>query len=377
MTPNQSPLRPHCVAGDRIRLWQPVNARTAVDSLGRPIPLTQRDLERIEGVSLKSLQPGTQASYGTGLLAFHVFCDHKKIAEEMRAPVDILVLQSFVATLAGLYSASTISSYVAAVRTWHIVHSIPWNIGGPEIDATVKGAKVMAPKSATRDKREPMTVDYIETLRPHFSDTVALDVAVFACLTSAFWSTARLGELTVQNLAAFNPVDHVKRSDLGERVDRNGLKTTTIRVPKTKANPTQGEDLYWAKQNGPSDPESALQRHLELNIPDKGFHLFGYKDGRGKMIPLTKTNFLKRMKAAATSARLSILPGHSIRIGSTLEYLLRGVPFDVMKAKGRWSSDAFHQYLRDHATILAPYMQAAPPDSNDHFIRIAIPSVRD
>ncbi|KAF8958928.1 hypothetical protein BDZ97DRAFT_1667759, partial [Flammula alnicola] len=47
-------------------------------------------------------------------------------------------------------------------------------------------------------------------------------------------------------------------------------------------------------------------------------------------------------------------------IGSTLEYLLRGVPFEVMKVKGRWASDAFIKYLTKHSQILAPYMQAVP-----------------
>ncbi|KAJ7200097.1 hypothetical protein GGX14DRAFT_372564 [Mycena pura] len=39
-------------------------------------------------------------------------------------------------------------------------------------------------------------------------------------------------------------------------------------------------------------------------------------------------------------------------------YLLRGLPLDVVK--GRWASDAFAIYLRRHAKIMAPYMQAKP-----------------
>ncbi|KIK73836.1 hypothetical protein PAXRUDRAFT_20455 [Paxillus rubicundulus Ve08.2h10] len=37
--------------------------------------------------------------------------------------------------------------------------------------------------------------------------------------------------------------------------------------------------------------------------------------------------------------------GYSIRIGSTLEYLLWNVPFDVVKVKGHWASNAFLVYL--------------------------------
>jgi hypothetical protein len=325
-------------------------------------------------VSLKALQPATQAAYGSGLLAFHVYCDHKEISEEMRAPVDSLVMKGFVATLAGIYSAAAITNYVAAVRAWHIVHGMAWEIGGPEMDTIIKGAKSMAPRTSTREERAPMTVEYIAKIRPHFSDSDPRDVAVFACLTAAFWATARLGELTVKNLTAFNPEEHVKRSDLGEKEDRSGCKTTTLRVPRTKSSPTRGEELYWAKQVGPSDPEDAMRRHLELNVLAEDFHLFGYTD-KGKAIPLTKRTFQKRMSEAAKAARLEPLKGHSIRIGSTLEYLLRGLPFDVMKVKGRWNSDAFHQYLRDHAKVLAPYMQKEP-EVNDQFIRIAVPSAR-
>ena len=149
MTPNPSPLRPHCSAKDRLRLWQPAKARDNLDTQGRPTALLQQDLERIEGVSLNSLQPATQAAYGSGLLAFHVFCDQKKIPEDLRAPVDGLILKSFVATLAGIYSAAAISNYTAAVRAWHFVHGIEWNIGDPEMDAIVKGAKQMAPQKST------------------------------------------------------------------------------------------------------------------------------------------------------------------------------------------------------------------------------------
>lgn len=282
-----------------------------------------------------------------------------------------MVLQSFIAVLAGIYCASSITNYVSAIKAWHLIHGVAWDVNHLEIQSVIKGAKVMAPPPSTRAKREPMPVNYMVKLRPHFSDQTPLDVAVYACLTSAFWSTARLGELTVKNLQAFDPASHVKRSDLGERVDRNGFKTTVIHVPKTKSNPTTGEDLYWAKQAGDSDPESALRRHLELNNPDADFHLFGYTNKK-KKVPLTKKTFLKRVSDAALEAGMKPFPGHSIRIGSTLEYLLRGLPFDVVKVKGRWSSDAFHQYIRDHAMVLAPYMQSAPPSVNDQFIGIAI-----
>jgi hypothetical protein len=42
---------------------------------------------------------------------------------------------------------------------------------------------------------------------------------------------------------------------------------------------------------------------------------------------------------------------HGICIGAILEYLLQGVPFDVVKTIGRWSSEAFTLYLHRHAVV--------------------------
>ncbi len=57
------------------------------------------------------------------------------------------------------------------------------------------------------------------------------------------------------------------------------------------------------------------------------------------------------------------------------EYLLRGILFDVVKTIGRWKSDAFILYLRKHAQILAPYMQAVPA-IHEQFIRYTMPQIR-
>jgi hypothetical protein len=91
--------------------------------------------------------------------------------------------------------------------------------------------------------------------------------------------------------------------------------------------------------------------------------------------PLTKNKFLERVAGAAHAAGLDPLQGHGIRIGSTLEYLLQGVPFDVMKAKGCWASDSFLLYLQKHAVIIAPYIQASPT-LHETFVRYTMPLVR-
>lgn len=132
--------------------------------------------------------------------------------------------------------------------------------------------------------------------------------------------------------------------------------------------------MFWATQDGPSDPQALLENHFAVNNPPLAQPIFSYIH-KGKLRPLTKAAFLSRLHKAFKEAKIEPLQGHGIRIGSTLEYLLRGVPFDVVKTIGRWKSDAFILYLRKHAQILAPYMQAVPA-IHEEFIRYTMPHIR-
>jgi hypothetical protein len=241
-----------------------------------------------------------------------------------------------------------------------------------EVQAALKGATILAPPSSRRAKREPFTVALIEKLLQLLDLEDPFDAAVAACLTTIFWSVARTGEFTVPSLKKFDPSIHIKRSDIRYSEDRHGLKVTVFALPYTKCSPI-GEDVYWAAQQGLTDPARLLANHLEVNSTAPEAHLFAYRHERG-FRPMTKQAFMDRLNAIALLLHIAQLRGHGIRIGSTLEYLLRGVPFDVMKSMGRWAGNAFMLYLRQHAVIMAPYMQVHPV--MDTFTRYTMPPVR-
>src|ERR1019366_3077743 len=135
---------------------------------------------------------------------------------------------------------------------------------------------------------------------------------------------------TVRTLLSFDPQFHITTRNLSYDADRNDLRVTVLHLPRTKMAGIEGEDVYWASQEGDTDPTAALQNHLRVNQPSEASHLFAYQVKHTRR-PLTKTKFLERVGKAARAAGREPLQGHGIRIGSTLEYLLRGVPFDVMK----------------------------------------------
>jgi integrase len=294
------------------------------------------------------------------------------VPESLRAPAHQSYIASFMASLAGSYSGSTVSNYLYGLRAWHILHSVEWKLNALEMEALLKGAARLAPDSSKRKQRQPYTPEFITKVGEQLDLTDHLDASVYACLTDGFYSVARVGELTVPRLNAFDPAKHVTPANLRTEANQNGMEVTVLRVPSTKAAPLEGEDIYWSCQHGPTDPYEALANHRRVNNPGNNDHLFAYRH-KGRLRPLTKSAFIKRVAAAARSAGLEPLQGHGIRIGATLHYLLRGVPFEAVKAMGRWSSDAFLRYLRKHAQILMPYIQA-DPDIHRTFSHFIMPT---
>ncbi|KAJ7337675.1 hypothetical protein DFH08DRAFT_1015020 [Mycena albidolilacea] len=184
-------------------------------------------------------------------------------------------------------------------------------------------------------------VDLIIGILCHLDLTIQLHATVY--------SSGRVGEFTVKTLTAFVPAKHVKPADVADTVDRNGLEMSEFDLPTTKSVP-QGEKVSWAEQDGPTNPKAALKNHISVNDLPAGSLLFVYKDSKNltKHKPLTKSKFLQALTAAIK------------------QYLLHGVPFDIMKTNGCWASTVFE--------TLAPYMQANP-EIHTPFVSYKMPCV--
>ena len=137
-----SPHRPHCVAREHLLRWTPHTPETGTST--HPI-LSDADFNRILSVIDASWSENTKATYGAGLLVFHVFCDSRNIPEIDRCPVSQPLLLSFLSTCAGTYSGNTLSNYTAGLRAWHMLHGRPWLIDADTLKATIEGASRLAP----------------------------------------------------------------------------------------------------------------------------------------------------------------------------------------------------------------------------------------
>ncbi|KAL6303491.1 hypothetical protein BKA93DRAFT_818002 [Sparassis latifolia] len=288
-------------------------------------------------------------SYGAGLLVFHITCDAKHIPEEQRAPASSILMSSFVAMLAGTYSGKTIASYFYSVHIWHILHGLLWLMNKAETNILLKSADVLTPSTSKHTSRQPLMTQQLLHLHGQFKLSDSFDAAVWACLTTVFYAVARIDEVTIPKLTAFDGAHYVKRSNIRLARDRNGLEEMIFFIPVIKA-ASHGEDIYWAKQNRLTDPAAALANHLSVNNLPPEVPLFAY---------------LHRCIGEAGKDIQQHLYGHSICIGGTLEYLLWGIPFE---------SEAFTLYLQKHAQVMAPYMQATP-DVHASLVLYSMPPV--
>ncbi|KIJ49737.1 hypothetical protein M422DRAFT_160354 [Sphaerobolus stellatus SS14] len=366
LEPVPSPLRPHCRARDRLILWKPLKARSRVARL------MDKALGEILRVMEKGWATGTLSTYGSGLLLFHVFCNERNIDDIARCPANPTLLLAFVAACSGYYSGSTIANSLHRVRAWHLLHGAKWAPSRDELAAVLTGATRLAPASSKRASRELWTVEMLARVCQVLDPESNFDIAWYTALTTIFWSMACTGEFLVQSLNDFKEDKNITRARVG--IETNGdSQVMVFTLPWTKVSP-RGERVFWSRQEGLADPYGAFITHMHINDPPTNEALFSWKQARSWKV-MTKSAFTKRMEIAAAEVGLLRVHGHGLRIGSVLEYLLRGLSFKQVKSMGWWSGESFALYLRQHAVVLAPYIQSVLLRQQTG--QIALPPVRN
>jgi hypothetical protein len=277
LTPTPSPLRPHCLARQHLLLWTPTQTSprsTRTDPIGS-FPLSDDALDCILHVIGASWADSTKELYGTGLLTFHVYCDIHNIPDHYQVPMSSNLLSAFLSSCTGAHLGSTIANYAAALRAWHILHGLEWNIKELEYKAILEGANKLAPSSSKRAKCAPFTVDILEKFRHAMDLDNPRDATIFACIAISFYCVARLGEFTVPAIAKFDRTKHISRADVKFTFNHENLPVITFSLPCTKTSP-EGENTHCAPHDpvSLSDPKTALDNHFRVNPAQPTDHLF-------------------------------------------------------------------------------------------------------
>ena len=240
----------------------------------------------------------------------------------------------------------------------------------------MEGAAHLAPLSTKHPQRDPFTPHIIILFKSQLNLDDPLEATVYACIMVCFWGVTRVGKFTVPSISTFNPAKHITRVGLTQVTDQNGLTVLRFHLPWTKTSRAsgKGESVQCTQQTRPADPIATLDNHFRINSVASSKHLFSWTHSSSKRCPLSKKELTSKINKLANLFNLPNLKGHSLRISGTLEYLLQGVPFDVIQSHRCWAGSAFTLCLHKHAMILAPYLQASPV--LEPFVRYTQPPIR-
>ncbi|KAG2737982.1 hypothetical protein P692DRAFT_20883038 [Suillus brevipes Sb2] len=306
----------------------------------------------------------TRHHYHSIIQAFLNFCDIENIPPSDRCPASEHLLCAFAASRIGVLAGSTIQSHMSALKVWHSYHNVPWK-GAVHLRLVLSGVANRAPSSSLQPPRPPVTRAMVLILASKLNLADPFDCCCLTTATSAFWGQLRLGEVLSPWQSSF-PTSHIAcREHLSSAISQGGSRK--LHLPFTKVKKNCGEDIVLCHQQDNSDPIHALEHHLRLNDFPLNMPLFCYSTPSG-LHCLTKRSFLARCNSIWQIAGFAPVTGHSFHIGGTTEMLLSGVPPDVIKALGRWSSDAFLRYWHSlehlaprHVENLAHCMLVTPP----------------
>nr|GAT48555.1 DNA breaking-rejoining enzyme [Mycena chlorophos] len=318
-----------------------------------PIALSDETQRRLSRAFHHGWQQSTLVNYGYAVDRFMRFCDAEHIPPNLRLPAHDFVLCAYAASHAGLHAGSTARNDMSALKAWHVAQEKPWQ-ASPRLHYVLCGVENLSPEASRKLPRPPITCDMLSCLRQDLDFSSSFDLAVFAAACMAFWGQCRLGEILYTSKKDPQSEHKPSRADVSNSVRESG--SLVVRIPRTKTK-KQGDDVVLVPQVGPLNPVVALRMHLiaSASLPTSA-PLFAYVSDTA-FRPLTRHAFLTRCNEVWARSGFPRLTGHSFRIGGTTELLLQGVPPDVVKAMGRWSSDAFLRYWRSLEDLAPLYVK--------------------
>ncbi|KAE8188399.1 hypothetical protein CF336_g6171 [Tilletia laevis] len=339
-------------------LITPLPAAAGLSAARLDAPLLFAGLEdaRLAWLFESAFAPKTLEGYGCGVNRFVSWCVARGVPERERRPASEDLLCRFIASLAGTVTGQYIGKIISAIGAWHKMHGAPWTFQpGSRLSLVLRGAVNVTPASLRRPRRAPYTPEHLRALFAHLDLNEPKDAAVWACALTAFWALARIGEVTTPTQKDFNTAVHVTRAGFVDGGEGPGA----LSLPWTKTTRSAGATISLHRHAHDLCPVAAVRAHFLVNPAPSHAALFAYRQ-RGRIVPLSRSVLLTRLSVAAKAAGVPVLHGHSFRIGGCTELLLRGTAIEDVKAHGRWRSDAWTTYVRNHRLVFGARLAPLP-----------------
>jgi hypothetical protein len=321
-----------------------------LSSLGEPKhrsacpSLSLKELDaRVSHLQSFALERSTVGGYSTGARDYARFCHLHHL------PLDPSpqTLSRYIA-----YSSLSIASgpkYLTGVRHFlrDLYPEFDTNRASPLVQATIRGSKKVRADPICR--KQPIRIDHLLSFVSTAHATGAYDDLLFATIVSCcFYGCHRSGELVLKTKKSTDWRKIIKRSSLHFSPGYVGYH-----LPYHKSDPFyHGTDILFSTQEV-ADPVGLLRDfvHRRDKIHGARRALFLREDGSHP----TRAWFDSKLFSFVDRS----FGGHSFRAGGATFYASLGLSESIIMALGRWSSEAWKIYIRDHPSIRAALQLAA------------------
>ena len=198
-------------------------------------------------------------------------------------------------------------------------------------------------------QRLPVERRHLAVVRDSLDIHSVRGATLWAACCAAFFGLMRVGEFTTKDGFPFDPSWQAKRGNLSLGLDAaHGRAFYELRLPRTKTGVAGSVFLGFS---GAFDcPHTAIAHMLRVcptrSAADPVFNM-------GPGAPLMRDDFIAAVRSPLERTGCAQgIHGHSFRIGGATLLAAAGVGEHIIRLAGRWRSDAFLVYVRQHHRLV-------------------------
>lgn len=310
---------------------------------------TRERLEHERAIAMgNAIDASSAAAYSSALQSYLSFCRSHNF------PVDPTpdTLSFYTVYMSHHIAPSSVDSYLSGIcnQLESFYPHVRQNRRHSLVTKTLRGCRKLRARATNR--KRPLSRSELAGLKDRYlSSGHHDDLLFFVLLLVGFHALMRLGELVWPDKTALQDYRKVTLRHTVELLP-SGF---SFHLPGHKADRFfEGNRVVVQSNAAGDDPNAPFRDYLQSRdqrFPHKP-ELWLREDGS---IP-TRGWFIRRLRRHFPSD----VAGHSLRAGGATALAQAGIPPHIIQAIGRWASDTFQIYIRQHPVLLAAMLLAQP-----------------